>query len=138
MSAKTKAGDNMANWKLIRSAAVLQVKLLVDGFRDLALVPASLIAALLSLVARENGRPGPQFDRLIDFGRRTESWIDLFGTHRGSGAGQEPAGGGIDDIVERIERFVADEYRDGGLTRQARERLERILRGRSRNDSDDR
>ena len=33
-------------WTLVRDAAVLQVKLIVDGLRDLLLVPASLVAAL--------------------------------------------------------------------------------------------
>ena len=33
--------DHPDRWTLLRDLAVLQVKLLVDGFRDLVLVPAS-------------------------------------------------------------------------------------------------
>ena len=46
-------------WTLARDIAVLQVKLLTDGLRDLLLVPASLTAGLISLVTSENGRPAP-------------------------------------------------------------------------------
>ena len=35
----------------------------------------------------------------------------------------------LDDIVGRVEAFVIDEERRGGLTAQARERLERVLSG---------
>ena len=34
-------------WDLVRDVAVLQVKLIVDGLRDLILLPASLIAGNL-------------------------------------------------------------------------------------------
>ena len=37
-------------WTLIRDIGVLQVKLLVDGFRDLLLVPTSIIAGIWSIV----------------------------------------------------------------------------------------
>jgi hypothetical protein len=39
--------DYPDRWTLLRDLAVLQVKLLVDGFRDLVLVPASLIAGII-------------------------------------------------------------------------------------------
>ena len=55
--------QNPDNWTLLRDVAVLQVKLLVDGLRDLVLVPASLIAGLISLLSASDGRPGPYFYR---------------------------------------------------------------------------
>jgi hypothetical protein len=57
-------------WTLIRDIAVLQVKLLVDGARDLILVPASLIAGLVSLVKSQDGKPGPQFYTLVGVGKQ--------------------------------------------------------------------
>ena len=41
-------------WSLIRDVAVLQLKLIVDGLRDLVLVPASLVAGIISLVSGED------------------------------------------------------------------------------------
>ena len=48
---------------------------------------------------------------------------------------QPPAFGdqGIDEIVGRIESFVVDEYRRGGVTAQAQERLDKILDAVQRN-----
>ena len=56
-----KAHPPSPQWTLIRDLAVLQVKLLIDGFRDLVLLPASIIAAVISLMNRIDGKPGPQF-----------------------------------------------------------------------------
>jgi hypothetical protein len=118
-------------WTLIRDTAVLQVKLVVDGLRDLVLVPASLIAAVASLLTSRDGKPGPQFDRLMDAGRRSEKWIDLFGTHRElpapDASADENHEGGIDIVVRRFESFLVDEYRRGGLTRQAKARIDKAL-----------
>ena len=39
-------------WTLLRDLGVLQVKLLVDGLRDIILVPASLIAGIVGSLDR--------------------------------------------------------------------------------------
>ncbi|HNP36952.1 MAG TPA: hypothetical protein PKK10_13955 [Woeseiaceae bacterium] len=118
-------------WWLVRDTAVLQVKLMVDGVRDLVLVPSSIIAAFISLLTGRNGRPGPQFERLMDWGKRSERWIDLFGTHGNATAANADEGndadGNIDSLVRRMESFVVDEYQRGGLTRQAKERIDKAL-----------
>ena len=113
---------------LLRDAAVLQLKLVMDGLRDLLLVPTSLVAAVLSLVTSRDGRPGPQFHDVLALGKRSEQWIDLFGAlppdHDG-GAG--PDDGSLDDVVQRMEAFVVEEYRRGGVTKQAKERIDRAF-----------
>ena len=120
------------HWTLIRDAAVLQFKLVVDGLRDLILVPLSLIAAVISLVKSENGKPGPHFYRLLRAGKRSERWIDLFGAYRRfqrhPEADEFAADMSIDDIVGRMESFVVDEYKRGGLTAQAKARIDQALR----------
>ncbi len=132
-SARPRAPDR---WTLIRDAVVIQFKLVVDGLRDVVLVPASLVAALISLVRSEDGRPGPEFYELLAFGKRTERWIDLFGAHRraaaasGSPADAEQESGqeaGIDDLISRVEAYVVEEYRRGGVTAQAKEQIDRAL-----------
>jgi hypothetical protein len=121
-----------AYWGLIRDVGVLQLKLIVDGFRDLVLLPASLIAGIVSLANGENGRPGPQFYRLIAVGKQSEEWINLFGALRNAPPETRIEGPfaetDIDDIVARVEKFVVDEYRRGGVTAQAKERIDRALR----------
>jgi hypothetical protein len=95
---------------LVRDAAVLQLKLLVDGLRDALLIPISLVAALLGLL-----RGGPdcdrEFRRVIKLGRRSERWINLFGHHQPLGRSQP--GGSMDSIIEQVESTVLEQYRQG-------------------------
>lgn len=118
-------------WSLLRDVAVLQVKLLVDGFRDLVLLPASLVAGIVSLVTSSNGRPGPQFYRLLALGKESEGWINLFGAvrHSPDAMRQERSFGDmdIDSLVGHVEKYVVDEYRRGGVTAQAKEQIDKAL-----------
>ena len=125
------------NWTLIRDVGVLQVKLLVDGFRDLLLLPASLIAGMISLLNSKDGKPGSHFYQLIAVGKQSEGWINLFGALRNAPRGVRSnvnfGNADIDDIVSRVETFVIDEYQRGGVTRQARDRLNSALDALQRN-----
>ena len=118
-------------WTLLRDLGVLQVKLIVDGLRDLILVPASLIAGIISIASGKDGRPGSQFYQLLAWGKESELWINLFGAVKNSPeaiAQPRPFGDhDIDDIVGRLETFVVDEAKRGGLTSQAKARLDKIL-----------
>lgn len=130
---RNKENPAAERWTLIRDVGVLQVKLLVDGLRDLVLVPLSLAAGLISLVQSNDGRPGHQFYRLLAWGKQSERWINLFGAVDNSPTGiKQPHPFGerdIDDIVGRLESFVVDEVKRGGVTTQAKDRLEKILNG---------
>lgn len=131
MPTDTPPGRVPDRWTLIRDAAVFQFKLVVDGFRDLLLVPASIVAALISLVDNEDGKPGGQFYRLIAIGKQSERMIDLFGAYENApeDVKQEYDFGdmSIDDVVERMESFVVDEYKKGGVTAQAKARLDKVI-----------
>ena len=119
-----------SRWTLIRDIAVFQVKLLLDGFRDLLLVPVSLVVGIITIF-KGGSRPGREFYELLRFGRHSERWINLFG------AAEHWYGPSVDDeffeaqdidrMVTRVERFVVDEYSKGGLTTQAKERLDQAL-----------
>ena len=123
--------SSAARWSLLRDLGVLQVKLLIDGLRDIILVPASLVAGIISIVSSVDGKPGPQFYQLLVWGKESEIWINLFGAVRNSPEEvEQPSPFGnqdIDDIVGRLESFVVDEVKRGGVTAQAKERLDKIL-----------
>lgn len=117
-------------WALIRDIAVLQVKLVVDGARDLLLVPISMIAGIISL-SKSNLGTDNEFYEVMRLGKKSEHWINLFGA-----ADQLPPADhdfvklpdtDIDAMVSRVESFVVDEYRKGGVTQQAKERLDRAI-----------
>ena len=123
--------DTPERWTLARDIAVLQVKLLVDGLRDLLLVPASLTVGLVSLLTGEGGRPAPYFYQLLDLGKQTERWINLFGALKNAPPDVrhvEPfPETDIDILVGRLETFMKDEHKRGGLTAQAKERMDKVI-----------
>ena len=123
--------DYPDRWTLIRDLFVFQAKLLVDGLRDLLLVPAALVAGIWSLVTGEEDRPGPQFYRLIGLGKQSERWIDLFKAYENAPGEvrreHEIAVSNMDELVGRFESFVVDEYERGGVTAQAKERIDKAL-----------
>lgn len=125
------APSELARWTLLRDTAVLQFKLIVDGLRDFLLVPLSLIAAIASLVTSSDGVPGPHFYRLLRVGKQSEVWINLFGAYKH--APEEVidddrfADMNIDELVVKVESFVVDEYKRGGMTTQAKEKIDQAL-----------
>ncbi len=116
---------------MVRDIAVLQVKLIVDGLRDLILVPASLIVGIVSLSKTRDGVPGPEFYKLVSVGKQSERWINLFGALENAPpeiVEENPFGNAdMDDIVSRVESFVIDEYQRGGVSAQARDRMYKAM-----------
>ena len=117
-------------WTLVRDIAVLQVKLVVDGLRDLILVPISLIAGIISLV-KGGDEPATEFYDLLKMGRRSERWINLFGAaervHGPASEDDHLLPEDIDSLVSRVESFVVDEYQKGGVTKQAKDQVDKAL-----------
>ena len=112
---------------LIRDVAVFQVKVVADGFRDLMLVPISLITGLISFIG--SGREvGPEFYDLLRLGRRSEKWINLFGAavkvHGPPSDSERFKAEDLDEIALRVEAFIVNEYKRGGVTAQAKQRLD--------------
>lgn len=127
---QSSAAAPVDRWTLTRDIAVLQVKLIVDGLRDFILVPISLVAGIISLFTAGDSHDN-EFYRLLRIGRKSERWINLFGAadrvavtaDEGVSFPQDD----IDTIVRKLEDMVVDEYRSGGVTRQARDHLEQLL-----------
>lgn len=110
--------------RLFREAAVLQLKLVADGFRDALLIPVSLIAALVGLV-RGGDDCEAEFRRVIDLGRQSERWINLFGHERPLDLAH-PAGS-MDRILEQVETIVVEQYKKGKSAAEAREAVRKVI-----------
>ena len=66
---------------LVRNVLLLQLKLLLDALRDLALSPLTLAAAAVDFVLAGH-QPPRYFRGVLKLGERSEEWIDLWSAAR--------------------------------------------------------
>lgn len=63
--------------QVARDVVHFQLKLFLDGLRDVLLFPASIILGIAGIVFSRH--PGEPFYRLLRAGKASEQWLDLFG-----------------------------------------------------------
>lgn len=116
---KSKRGE------LLHNAVIFQLKLMVDGLRDLVLLPVSLIATLVGLL-RGGDEPEREFLQVIHVGRQSEEWINLFGNHEV--AEDTHAAASIDALFSKVEDTVRQQYRTGGISERVQAEIENVLK----------
>ena len=109
---------------LVRNTVVFQLKLMADGFRDLLLLPISLIATLVGLV-RGGDEPEKEFNQVIQVGRQSEQWINLFGTHD-LPESRNPAAS-IDALFNTVEEKLKQQYLAAGTSEKAQPEIDEAL-----------
>jgi hypothetical protein len=62
---------------VFRDLVIFQVKLVLDGLKDIVLMPASIIAAGLDLLS-PGRHPGHRFYAVMRLGERYDRWLSLF------------------------------------------------------------
>ena len=107
-----------ARVRLVWELLVFHGKLAVEALRDLFLSPISIIAVIVGLVAGGD-RPEIYFRRVQRFGRRSDLWINVFGTrHRGPSA---------DHMVKPLEETLLAHTRRGGRFERGTEHVNQLL-----------
>jgi hypothetical protein len=98
--------------QLIVDVVALQLKLALGGLRDLLLIPVSIVAAIAGLFLGGE-QPDVYFRQLQRFGRRSDIWLNVFGSRdRGNTA---------DEMIRPLEESLKAQMRRGGrLTRGAK------------------
>ena len=110
---------------LVRDALVFQLKLFIDGIRDLVLIPVAFIAALISL-AKSGDKAGTEFYEVVAFGRETERKIDLFAVADKLEPDADVEHSDVDRLVNQVEELVSRELQGERLS-ATRERLQALL-----------
>ena len=110
--------------RLIRESATLQLKLLIDGFRDALLIPVSLVATIIGLL-RGGDDCDLEYQRVLKLGRRSERWINLFGHQRPLGFGNKA--GSMDRVLEQVEAIVVEQYKKGKSAVDARDAVRKVI-----------
>jgi hypothetical protein len=112
------AGVAHSRLSLVLEVFGFQMKLLADGLRDVLLSPLSLIALIAGLCLGGD-KPRRYFDWLLRFGRRSERWINLFGSENGQS--------GADDLIRPLQDRVQEEIASRPWLNRAGSELNRQL-----------
>ena len=112
--------------ELIREAFVFQLKLAIDGFKDIILVPIVFVALALDLMGSTdvNGR---NLRRVFRMGHGFDRWLDLYKVGRESGESKPDDAGGFDDQLDGVERLLRKELAPGQLSAKAKAALKDML-----------
>jgi hypothetical protein len=100
---------NRAKRVVLRDLMIFQLKLLMDGMKDIVLSPVSAIAAGLDILF-----PGPQtghrFYMVMSVGEKFDRWLNLFGAARIADARTDGLFGasraGSDSLLGRMEELA--------------------------------
>ena len=116
--------DESKRGTLVRNAVVFQLKLMADGLRDLVLLPVSLVATVIGLL-RGGDEPEREFLQVIQIGRESEQWINLFGNHN---VGNEShAVASIDALFTKVEDTLKQHYKAAGTSESAQAEIDEAL-----------
>ena len=110
--------------ELIRNSVVFQLKLMADGFRDLVLIPVSLIATVIG-VLRGGEEPEREFLQVIQVGRDSEQWINLFGNHVPPENTNVIVS--IDALFNKVEKTLKEQYLAAGISEKAQAKIDKAL-----------
>jgi hypothetical protein len=116
--------DTSKRATLVRETIVFQLKLMADGFRDLVLLPVSLIATLIGLL-RGGDEPAREFNQVLQIGRESEQWINLFGNHEASESAHATAS--IDALFTKVETTLKQHYKAAGTSASAQAEIDEAL-----------
>ncbi len=122
-------------WEFLRDVLVFQVKLLLDAVRDLVLSLVSIVAGVIDLISGDEP-PGRYFYRLVAFGGRTDTWINLFGMPGRPDELGSDEDVTVDSLVAQVQRLMVDQYERGGVTASAKQAIDRSLDAISRKTGD--
>lgn len=111
--------------ELVRNTVVFQIKLMADGFRDLLLLPISLIASLIGLV-RGGEEPDREFNEVIKLGRQSEQWIDLFGNHALPDNAHAVAS--MDTLFSKVEETLKQQHKISAISDRAKAEIDQALK----------
>ncbi|MEM6666759.1 MAG: hypothetical protein AAF638_10185 [Pseudomonadota bacterium] len=127
---------HLSRFGLIRTVIVFQIKLFLDGLRDVIMSPMSIMAGIIGILFGGN-RPDWAFQRLMRFGRRTDVWINLFDAYPEGDPDvpqrekpvNSPLTGtrNVDEAIAEVEDLLRRDYAAGGITARSRRSIEDVL-----------
>ena len=125
LAVKPGSNDN-GHWKFLRDVLVFQLKMLLDNVRDFALMPISLVAALIDLIFKGE-RQGTLFYQVLRWGAHSEEVINVYSaidTHWRPAVNPNYT---IDAVIARLEGVVVRECEKGGTAASIKSAMDRAI-----------
>jgi hypothetical protein len=115
-------------WRFLRDVLVFQLKMFLDNVRDFALMPISLVAALIDLVSRGE-REGALFYKVLKWGSHSEKVIDVYSAieHHESSDFKISPNYTVDGVIARLEGVLVRECEKGGTAASIKAAMDRAI-----------
>lgn len=115
-------------WQFLRDVMVFQLKLFLDNLRDFALVPISIVAALIDLIYKGE-REGALFYKVLRWGAHSEEVINVYSAieHHPPGDFKVNPEYTVDAVIARLEGVVMREYEKGGTAASVKAAMDRAI-----------
>ncbi len=95
---------------MLRDLVIFQVKLFLDGVKDLILVPLSIGAFLFDILPRSGKRAGRNFYAVMRAGEKFDLWLNLYDASRQVDARTDGLFGesmaGANNLIGKVEEAV--------------------------------
>jgi hypothetical protein len=120
------AQGNDDHWKFLRDVLVFQLKMLLDNVRDFALMPVSLVAALIDLIFKGSDK-APFSTRCSNGARTAKGVIDVYSAiekHEKPGVNPNYT---VDAVIARLEGVLVREVEKGGTAASVKAAMDRTI-----------
>jgi hypothetical protein len=116
-----------ARWRFLRDVVVFQLKMFLDNLRDFALMPISLVAAIIDLIYKGE-RQGALFYRVLRWGAHSEEVINVYSAIQWQpGDLKVNPAYTVDAVLGRLENVLKREYEKGGTAASIKTALDRAM-----------
>jgi hypothetical protein len=114
-------------WRFWRDVLVFELKMFIGNLRDLALMPVSVVAAMIDLVSKGK-REGSLFYRVLRWGAHSEEVLDAYSPIRDELQDRKVNPNyTVDAVVARLEGVLVREYEKGGTAATIKAALDRTI-----------
>ena len=115
-------------WAFFRDVLVFQLKLLLGNLRDFALVPVSIVAAIIDLVIKGK-QEGTFFYKVLEWAAHSERVIDVYSAleQRGVADGGLNHNYTVDSLISKVEGVLLREYEKGGTAASVKLAVDRAI-----------
>lgn len=110
----TSSDDTPSRRKIVRDVLIFELKLWLEGFKDVALMPLSLGAAVIDLLLPNKVGRGALYS-VMKLGDRFERWVDLYAAleERQSADPKQPHTDSLDDLLREAADGLEKKASDG-------------------------